>query len=135
MARERLRGWGGGWAEGRGGWRRRPWGGGDINRAIWDVEDELRECETRQAFGPRFVELARSVYRDNDRRAAIKRLINEHLGLRGYLLIMRVERAANLRDLHDLLPDVAKALVKRIGLEAATPIVADLEQLIGVRPG
>jgi len=62
-------------------------------------------------------------------------LINEHLGLRGYLLIMRVERAANLRDLHDMLPDVAKALVKRIGIEAATPIVADLEQLIGVRPG
>ncbi|HTS23752.1 MAG TPA: hypothetical protein VMN79_18310 [Casimicrobiaceae bacterium] len=58
-------------------------------------------------------------------------LINEHLGLRGYLLIMRLERASNLRDLHDLLPDVAKALVKRIGVESATPIVAELEQLIG----
>jgi hypothetical protein len=61
-------------------------------------------------------------------------LINQHLGLRGYLLIMRLERAANLRDLHDLLPDVAKALAKRIGVEAATPIVAELEQLIVVRP-
>ena len=60
-------------------------------------------------------------------------LINQHLGLRGYLLIMRLQRASNLRDLHDLLPDVAKALVKRIGMEAATPIVAELEQQIGVR--
>jgi hypothetical protein len=61
-------------------------------------------------------------------------LINEHLGIRGYLLIMRLERASNLRDLHDLLPDVAKALVKRIGVERATPLVTELEQLIVVRP-
>lgn len=61
-------------------------------------------------------------------------LINEHVGLRGYILIMRVERASNLRDLHDMLPDVAKALVKRIGVEAATPIVAELEQQIIARP-
>jgi hypothetical protein len=51
-----------------------------VNAAIWEVEDELRGCETRQDFGPRFVELARSVYKNNDRRAAIKRLINERLG-------------------------------------------------------
>jgi hypothetical protein len=61
-------------------------------------------------------------------------LINQNLGLRGYLLVMRLERASNLRDLHDLLPDVAKALVKRVGMEAATPMVAELEQLIAVRP-
>jgi hypothetical protein len=61
-------------------------------------------------------------------------LVNEHLGLRGYLLTMRLERASNLRDLHDLLPDIARALVKRIGVEAATPIVAELEQQIAVRP-
>ena len=61
-------------------------------------------------------------------------MINRHLGIRGYLLIMRLERATTLRDLHDLLPDVAKALVKRIGVEAATPIVTDLEKLIAVRP-
>ena len=57
-------------------------------------------------------------------------LLNEHLGFRGYLLMMRLQRAENLRDLHDLLPDVAKALVKRIGIEAATPIVSELERLI-----
>jgi len=71
-------------------------------------------------------------------RAAQRRLndlISEHLGIRGYLLVMRLERASNLRDLHDLLPDVAKALIKRIGVERATPIVTDLEQLIALRQG
>jgi hypothetical protein len=60
-------------------------------------------------------------------------LINQHLGFRGYLMMMRLQRAANLRDLHDLLPDFAQALVKRIGMEAATPIVSELERLIVVR--
>ncbi len=41
--------------------------------------------------------------------------INAHLGFRGYLMMMRLQRAANLRDLHDLLPDFAQALVKRLG--------------------
>ena len=60
-------------------------------------------------------------------------LFNEHLGFRGYLMMMRLQRAENLRDLHDFLPDVAQALVKRIGIEAATPIVSELERLIVVR--
>jgi len=57
-------------------------------------------------------------------------LLNEHLGFRGYMMMMRLQRAENLRDMHDLLPDVAKALVKRIGIEKATPIVSELEKLI-----
>ena len=57
-------------------------------------------------------------------------LINEHLGFRGYLMMMRLQRAENLRDLHDFLPDFAQALIKRIGMEAATAIVAPLERLI-----
>jgi hypothetical protein len=47
---------------------------------LWAIEDELRACEQAGEFGPRFVELARSVYRTNDRRAAVKRWINERLG-------------------------------------------------------
>jgi len=47
-----------------------------VNEALWDIEDEIRACEARQDFGSRFIELARSVYRTNDRRAAIKRQIN-----------------------------------------------------------
>ncbi len=56
--------------------------------------------------------------------------INEHLGFRGYMLMMRLQRACNLRDLHDLLPDFARAMVKRVGIDAATPIVGELERLI-----
>ena len=56
--------------------------------------------------------------------------INAHLGFRGYMMMMRLQRAANLRDLHDLLPDFAQALVKRLGVDAATPIVTSLQQLI-----
>ena len=47
-----------------------------VNRIIWDVENEIRLCELRQDFGPLFVRLARLVYLTNDRRAEIKRHIN-----------------------------------------------------------
>jgi hypothetical protein len=60
--------------------------------------------------------------------------INAHLGFRGYLLMMRLQRAENLRDLHDFLPDFAQALVKRIGIDAAAPIIAEFERLIVTRP-
>jgi hypothetical protein len=56
--------------------------------------------------------------------------INAHLGFRGYLMMMRLQRASNLRDLHDLLPDLAQALVKRVGVGAATPLVEELQRLI-----
>jgi len=49
------------------------------NELLWQVEDDLRGCEQVQDFGPRFVELARSVYQHNDRRAALKRRLNEML--------------------------------------------------------
>ncbi len=48
----------------------------EVNGALWDVEDDLRRCEAAGDFGEAFVALARSVYRLNDRRAAIKREIN-----------------------------------------------------------
>ena len=51
-----------------------------VNRLLWQVEDGLRERERDGCFDERFVELARSVYRHNDRRAAIKRRINEITG-------------------------------------------------------
>lgn len=52
----------------------------EVNEALWGIEDEIRLCERGQDFGPRFVELARSVYRRNDRRAQLKRRINDLLG-------------------------------------------------------
>jgi len=35
--------------------------------------------------------------------------INSHLGFRGYGLMMRLQKAANLRDLHELLRDLGRA--------------------------
>jgi hypothetical protein len=52
----------------------------EINAALWDIEDGKRDCERRQDFGPGFVALARRVYLDNDRRAAVKRSINMLVG-------------------------------------------------------
>lgn len=51
-----------------------------INEDLWDSEDRLRLSEQSGDFGPAFIELARSVYRQNDRRAALKQQINELLG-------------------------------------------------------
>jgi tetratricopeptide (TPR) repeat protein len=51
-----------------------------VNATLWEVEDAIRACERDKDFGPRFVELARSVYRTNDARSALKRQINELLG-------------------------------------------------------
>ena len=51
-----------------------------VNEQLWQIEDEIRDQEANQDFGPRFIELARSVYVTNDRRAAIKRRINAALG-------------------------------------------------------
>lgn len=51
-----------------------------VNAALWDIEDGKRDCERRGDFGPAFVALARAVYRENDRRAAIKRAINDAVG-------------------------------------------------------
>ena len=70
------------------------------------------------------------VQRFLDAQRQLSDAIKAHLGFRGYMMIMRLQRANNLRDLHDLLPDLAKALVKRVGIDTATPIVARVEQLI-----
>jgi hypothetical protein len=53
-----------------------------INEALWEIEDEIRLKERDQAFDARFIELARAVYHTNDKRAAVKRAINQKLGSR-----------------------------------------------------
>ncbi|SEC65322.1 Tetratricopeptide (TPR) repeat [Rhizobiales bacterium GAS188] len=47
-----------------------------VNQALWNIEDAIRICEQRGEFGDEFIALARSVYKTNDRRAALKRDIN-----------------------------------------------------------
>ena len=51
-----------------------------VNETLWQIEDDIRDCERAKDFGPRFVELAQSVYINNDERASIKRQINDPLG-------------------------------------------------------
>lgn len=51
-----------------------------VNRRLWKIEDDIRLKEKAQAFDDEFIQLARSVYIENDERAAIKREINLKLG-------------------------------------------------------
>ena len=53
-----------------------------VNESLWEIEDEIRECERRRDFGARFIELARAVYQRNDLRSQVKRKINEVSGSR-----------------------------------------------------
>lgn len=52
----------------------------DVNERLWQIEDDIRACEAAGDFGPRFIELARAVYINNDQRARAKRDINVLLG-------------------------------------------------------
>lgn len=51
-----------------------------VNEKLWDIEDDIRDCERAGDFGEKFVALARAVYRTNDERARLKRAINDALG-------------------------------------------------------
>lgn len=49
-----------------------------INRELWDIENSMRRYEKMNYFGIDFIETARKVYKKNDIRAKIKRVINRH---------------------------------------------------------
>ena len=52
----------------------------DINSKLWKIEDEIRECERKKIFDKNFIDLARSVYINNDKRSEIKLEINKKFG-------------------------------------------------------
>ena len=52
----------------------------EINEALWEIEDDIRDKERVKEFDERFVELARAVYFTNDRRSKVKKELNLHLG-------------------------------------------------------
>ena len=54
----------------------------EVNQQLWTIEEAIREREANGCFDARFIELARSVYRCNDQRAALKRHINIATGSR-----------------------------------------------------
>lgn len=50
-----------------------------VNERLWDIEDQIRSKEALGVFDQEFIELARSVYRNNDERGRLKRKINVFL--------------------------------------------------------
>jgi len=51
-----------------------------VNQDLWKIEDDIRDHEKGKNFNDQFIELARSVYIKNDRRAELKKTINLELG-------------------------------------------------------
>ena len=51
-----------------------------VNKKLWKIEDDIRICENKKDFSKMFIELARNVYFNNDKRAKIKSEINKILG-------------------------------------------------------
>ncbi len=51
-----------------------------INKKLWKIEDDIRECERNKDFGQTFVDLARAVYFTNDDRSVVKKDINTLTG-------------------------------------------------------
>lgn len=47
-----------------------------VNESLWEIEDDIRQCEADKNFGYTFIKLARAVYITNDKRAALKKDIN-----------------------------------------------------------
>jgi len=52
----------------------------EVNKKLWKIEDDIRECERANDFGKTFVDLARAVYYTNDDRSDVKKEINEYTG-------------------------------------------------------
>ena len=52
----------------------------NINSKLWNIEDDIRECERKKLFDQSFIDLARSVYFTNDERAKVKNDINNTFG-------------------------------------------------------
>jgi len=52
----------------------------NINSKLWNIEDDIRECERKKLFDQTFIDLARSVYFTNDERAKVKNDINKAFG-------------------------------------------------------
>ena len=48
----------------------------EVNKRLWEIEDDIRIKDSIQEFDKEFIQLARSVYKENDKRASIKKAIN-----------------------------------------------------------
>ena len=48
----------------------------EVNKELWDIEDDIRNEERNKRFGEEFIRLARAVYVTNDKRCDVKKQIN-----------------------------------------------------------
>jgi len=51
-----------------------------VNQDLWNIEDNIRIKESKKEFDDEFIQIARSVYFENDSRAAVKKEVNLLLG-------------------------------------------------------
>lgn len=51
-----------------------------VNQDLWNIEDDIRIKESKREFDDEFIQIARSVYVENDKRAAVKKAVNLFLG-------------------------------------------------------
>ena len=51
-----------------------------INEKLWNIENKKRRCEKLKKFDKNFINLARKVYIYNDKRASLKKDINDLSG-------------------------------------------------------
>ena len=51
-----------------------------VNEKLWNIEDDIRLCEKNTDFKDKFIQLAREVYLNNDKRSVLKSKINKLLG-------------------------------------------------------
>ena len=52
----------------------------EVNEQLWVIEDTIRDYEKKQLFDAKFIDLARSIYKLNDRRSRLKRNLNMTFG-------------------------------------------------------
>ena len=52
----------------------------NINTILWKIEDDIRDCERKNQFDQKFIDIARSVYFTNDKRSKLKLEINKKFG-------------------------------------------------------
>lgn len=79
-----------------------------VNEELWEIEDDIRECEAQKTFDQHFIALARAVYQTNDHRSDVKKRINRLTGSKlkeeksysGYWILI-VDRQAVERSTHE----------------------------------
>ena len=67
----------------------------EVNLKLWNIEDNKRICEKNKDFGKKFIEFAREVYFNNDKRAKIKKEMNK---IQLFYLINKLLKNLDLLD-------------------------------------